>query len=47
MIHPDFTFRFFKDGFNWPSHSADPHELIQRSADRSIAEKVFNLTMSH
>ena len=43
MIHPDFTFGFFKDGFNGPSHSADPDKLIQRSADRRIAEKVFDL----
>src|SRR3990172_8853702 len=43
MIHADFTFGFFKDGFNWPSHSADSDKLTQRSADRSIAEKVFDL----
>src|SRR5487761_2276273 len=43
MIHTDFTFGLFEDRFNWPSHSADPDELTQRSADRSIAEKVFDL----
>src|SRR3989304_6317672 len=43
MIHTDFAFGFFKYSFNRPSHSADPDELIQRSTDRRIAEKVFDL----
>src|SRR5271157_5612046 len=44
MIHTDFTFGLLEDSFNWPSHSADPDKLTQRSAERSIAEKVFDLS---
>src|SRR5215210_2931947 len=42
MIHSDFAFGLFENGFNRPSHSADSYELVQRSIDRSIAEKVFD-----
>jgi hypothetical protein len=44
MIHPDFAFGFFKDRFDRPSHSADANELMQRSVEGSIAEKVFDLS---
>ena len=40
MTHSDFTFGFFKDGFNRPMHTADPHELVQRRVGRSVAEVV-------
>src|SRR4030067_2622396 len=43
LIHTDFAFGFFEDGFDWPSHPADPHKLIERCVGRSIAEKVFDL----
>src|SRR5271157_865548 len=43
MIHPDFTFGLFKDGFNRPSHTADPDKLFQGNIDGSIGEKVFDL----
>jgi len=43
MIHADFTFGFFEDSFNRPSHSTNPDQLSQRNADRSITEKVFDL----
>src|SRR5271157_4702969 len=44
MIKTDFTFGFFKDRFDGPSHPADPHEFVQRRIERRIAEKVFDLS---
>ena len=44
MIKTDFTFGFFKDRFDGPSHPADPHEFVQRRIERCIAEKVFDLS---
>ena len=43
MIHADFTFGFFEDSFNRPSHSTNPSQLSQWNADRRITEKVFDL----
>jgi hypothetical protein len=43
MIHADFTFALFKDGFNRSSHFADPHEFIQGGIEGSIGKKVFDL----
>ena len=42
MIHSDFAFGFFKDGFNRPTHAAHPHQLAQRCMSGSIAEIVFD-----
>ena len=42
MIHPDFAFGLFENKFDRPSHSANPHKLLQRHADRRIAEIVFD-----
>lgn len=42
MIHADFPFGFFKNGSNWPSHSAHSNQLRQWNADRRITEKVFD-----
>src|SRR5271157_5590510 len=42
VIKPDFTFSFFKDGFDWPSHSADADKLDHGCSGGSIAEVVFD-----
>src|SRR3972149_728716 len=42
MIQTDFTFGFFKDGFDGPTHPTDPHELVQWAVDGSIGVKVFD-----
>ena len=50
MIKADFTFGFFKDGFDWPSHAADAYELDHGCASRGIAEvklddrRIFQIT---
>ncbi len=42
LIHADFAFTLFKNGFYRPSHAADPNELRAGRADRRIAEIVFD-----
>jgi len=42
MIQTDFAFGFFKDGFDRPTHTADPYKLVERCLGGGIAEIVFD-----
>ena len=42
MIKADFTFGFFKDSFDRPTHAADTYELGQGCISRSITEIVLD-----
>ena len=46
VVQTDFTLAFFKEGLDWPAHTAETHKVLQGDVRWGVAEIELGLVCS-